>query len=137
MPSRVPAPPSDSAGAPPFWTLPLATLREALHATAAGLTTVKFGFDPLSGSGVDPKNNSLLKTTGTASGVGIGMFDADSHLINLSANETYVAPLIKTGEGQDAQYSATLNMRASYVANGNQLQPGTANGTLPFTLTYE
>lgn len=105
--------------------------------TAAGLTTVKFGFDPLSGSGVGPKNNSLLKTTGTASGVGIGMFDADSHLINLSANEFYAAPLNKTGEGQDAQYSATLNMRASYVANGDELQPGTANGTLPFTLTYE
>ncbi|MEG7358285.1 fimbrial protein [Pseudomonas citronellolis] len=105
--------------------------------TAAGLTTVKFGFDPLSGSGVDPKNNNLLKITGSASGVGIGMFDADSHLINLSANESYAAPLSKTGDGEEAQYSATLNMRASYVANGDELKPGTANGTLPFTLTYE
>ena len=105
--------------------------------TAAGLTTVKFGFDPLSGSGVDPKNNNLLKITGSASGVGIGMFDADSQLINLSANESYAAPLSKTGDGEEAQYSATLNMRASYVANGDELKPGTANGTLPFTLTYE
>lgn len=105
--------------------------------TAAGLTTVKFGFDPMSGSGIDPKNNSLLKTTGSASGVGIGMYDENSQLINLSANEVYSAPLTVAGEGQDAKYSAALNMRASYVANGDALKPGTANGTLPFTLTYE
>lgn len=105
--------------------------------TAAGLTTVKFGFDPMSGSGVDPKNNSLLKITGTASGVGIGMYDENSELINLSANENYSAPLTVTGEGAEAKYSAVLNMRASYVANGDELKPGTANGTLPFTLTYE
>lgn len=105
--------------------------------TAAGLTTVKFGFDPLSGSGIDPKNNSLLKTAGTASGVGIAMFDADNQLINLSANDFYAAPLNKTGEDQDAKYSATLSMRASYMRNGDDVQPGTATGTLPFTLTYE
>lgn len=105
--------------------------------TAAGLTTVKFGFDPMSGSGVDPKNNNLLKITGSANGVGIGMFDQDSKLINLSANEAYTAPLAVSGEGAEAKYSAALNMRASYVANGDELKPGTANGTLPFTLTYE
>ncbi|ALP58390.1 TPA: fimbrial protein [Pseudomonas aeruginosa] len=105
--------------------------------TAAGLTTVKFGFDPMSGSGVDPKNNSLLKITGTATGVGIGMYDENSKLINLSANEAYRAPLTVVGEGTEAKYSAALNMRASYVANGDVLAPGTANGTLPFTLTYE
>ncbi|SDY57794.1 fimbrial protein [Pseudomonas sp. NFIX28] len=105
--------------------------------TAAGLTTVKFGFDPMSGSGVDPKNNSLLKITGTATGVGIGMYDENSKLINLSANEAYSAPLTVAGEGAEAKYSAALNMRASYVANGDVLMPGTANGTLPFTLTYE
>ncbi|EPB6601553.1 TPA: fimbrial protein [Pseudomonas aeruginosa] len=105
--------------------------------TAAGLTTVKFGFDPMSGSGVDPKNNSLLKITGSAEGVGIGMFDDNNHLINMSGNETYSAPLTVQGEGKDAKYSADLRMRASYVANGAELKPGTANGTLPFTLTYE
>ncbi|KVC59546.1 fimbrial protein, partial [Burkholderia ubonensis] len=44
--------------------------------TAKGLTTVKVRFDPASGSGVDGANNKLLKTTGTAKGVGIGIFDA-------------------------------------------------------------
>ncbi|AZC24607.1 MULTISPECIES: fimbrial protein [Pseudomonas] len=105
--------------------------------TAAGLTTVKFGFDPMSGSGIDPNNNSLLKTTGSAGGVGIGMYDENSQLINLSANEAYSAALTASGEGEQAKYSAALNMRASYVANGSELKPGTANGTLPFTLTYE
>ncbi|WP_369991499.1 MULTISPECIES: fimbrial protein [Pseudomonas] len=105
--------------------------------TATNLTTVKFGFDPMSGSGVDPRNNNLLKTTGSAKGVGIGMYDQNSKLINLSANEAYSAPLTVSGEGAEAKYSAALNMRASYVANGEEIVPGTAEGTLPFTLTYE
>ncbi|WP_433885111.1 fimbrial protein [Pseudomonas vranovensis] len=105
--------------------------------TAAGLTTVKLGFDPMSGSGVDQNNNSLLKTVGTATGVGIGMYDADNQLINLSANEGFSAALVQTGEDDEATYSAALTMRAAYVANGATLGAGTANGTLPFTLTYE
>lgn len=105
--------------------------------TAAGLTTVKFGFDPMSGSGVDAKNNNLLKISGSAEGVGIGMFDDSNQLINMSGNETYSAPLVVEGDGADSKYSANLRMRASYVANGAELKPGTANGTLPFTLTYE
>ncbi|MDF3865407.1 fimbrial protein [Pseudomonas denitrificans (nom. rej.)] len=101
--------------------------------TAAGLNAVKFSFDPQSGSGIDAKNNSLLKTMGSAEGVGIGLYDADSKLINLSANEGFVAPL-----AEDAgNYSATVSMRAAYVANGDAIVPGAANGTLPFTLTYE
>lgn len=105
--------------------------------TAAGLTTIRLGFDPMAGSGIDESNNSLLKIAGTATGVGIGMYDSDNRLINLSANEDYSAALVTTGEGDDAQYSAALTMRAAYVANGATLAPGTANGTLPFTLTYE
>lgn len=105
--------------------------------TAAGLTTVRLGFDPMAGSGIDENNNSLLKISGTATGVGIGMYDNNNQLINLSANEDYSAALVATGEGDETQYSANLNMRAAYVANGDTLGAGTANGTLPFTLTYE
>lgn len=105
--------------------------------TAAGLTTVTVGFDPMAGSGIDQKNNSLLKTVGTATGVGIGMYDANSQLINLSANEGISAALVKTGEDEATKYTAALNLRAAYVANGDTLGVGTANGTLPFTLTYE
>jgi major type 1 subunit fimbrin (pilin) len=105
--------------------------------TATDLTTVKVKFDPLAGSGSDAKNNKLLKTTGTAKGVGIGIYNTDNTLLNLAANETFDAPLVKTGEGAETVYIASLNMRAGYVANGDKIDAGTANGTLPFTLTYE
>lgn len=105
--------------------------------TAAGLTTVKVQFDPHSGSGVDLKNNNLLKTTGTATGVGIGLYDAGNKLINLAGNGTFDAALVKTGVDADTKYSANLNLRAAYVANGDTVAPGIANGNLPFTLTYE
>lgn len=105
--------------------------------TAAGLTTVKVQFDPNSGSGVDLNNNNLLKATGTATGVGIGIYDASNNLINLAGNGTFNAPLIKTGTDPAFKYTANLNLRAAYVANGDVVAPGTANGELPFTLTYE
>lgn len=105
--------------------------------TAGGLSTVKLKFDPYSGSGVNPKNNSLLKVTGTATGVGIGIYDTTNKLLNLSANETIDAPLSKSGDDTDVKYTARLDLRASYVASGEAIKAGTANGTLPFTLTYE
>lgn len=105
--------------------------------TATDLTTVKVKFDPLAGSGTDSKNNKLLKTTGTAQGVGIGIYDTNNKLLNLAANETFDAPLVKGGTEEAPVYTASLNMRAGYVANGDKIDAGTANGTLPFTLTYE
>ncbi|WP_428555764.1 fimbrial protein [Pseudomonas edaphica] len=105
--------------------------------TATGLSTVKVQFDPSSGSGVDAKNNNLLRTTGTATGVGIGIYDSSNSLINLAGNGTFNAPLIKGGVDPDFKYTANLNLRASYVANGDVVAPGTADGNLPFTLTYE
>ncbi|MBD9585499.1 type 1 fimbrial protein [Pseudomonas sp. PDM03] len=107
--------------------------------TATGLTTVKVKFDPYSGSGVDDKNNALLKIApGGASGVGIGIFAANNTMLNLAANDSFDSALIVTGEGKAAQYTAHLNMRAAYVANGEAtIVPGAANGTLPYTLTYQ
>lgn len=105
--------------------------------TAAGLTTVKLQFDPSSGSGVDAKNNNLLKTTGVAKGVGIALYDSSNSLINLTGNGTINGALVKTGADPDVKYAANLNMRAAYMANGDEIVPGTANGELPFTLTYE
>lgn len=109
--------------------------------TAEGLTTVKVQFDPASGSGYDLKKNTLLKTTGTATGVGIGIYDANNKLLNLAANEVIKGTLDKqtiTVEGKEtAKYTAKLNMRGAYVANGDTIAAGTANGTLPFTLMYE
>ncbi|WP_412527121.1 fimbrial protein [Burkholderia lata] len=105
--------------------------------TAEGLTTVKVKFDPISGSGVDASNNMLLQVTGGAEGVGIGLYDKANKLLNLAANETFDAPLVKGGTETAPVYTAALNMRAGYVKNGATFKSGNANGTLPFTLTYE
>ncbi|MCT2410996.1 type 1 fimbrial protein [Pseudomonas aeruginosa] len=106
--------------------------------TGTGLTTVKVKFDPASGSGIDTNNVNLLKTTGVATGVGIGIYDTSGKLLNLSANETFDAALVEDDtDPQNVKYSAKLNLRAGYVQSGSaKPTAGTANGTLPFTLTY-
>jgi len=106
-------------------------------ATGKGLNTVKVRFDPASGSGVDGTNNKLLKTTGTAKGVGIGIYNTAGTLLNLNANETFDAPLVQGGTAEAPTYTANLGLRAGYVKAGAAVEAGTANGTLPFTLTYE
>ncbi|AZD18097.1 fimbrial protein [Pseudomonas chlororaphis] len=105
--------------------------------TAEGLKSVKLKFDPSSGSGIDSKKGSLLKVSGTAEGVGIGLYNGSNALVNLGANETINGDLVPNKEGDVTTYTAQLNMRAGYVANGAPVKAGTANGTLPFTLTYE
>lgn len=107
--------------------------------TGTGLTTVKLKFDPMSGTGIDSHNESLLKLgkDSTATGVGIGIYGSDGKLLNLSANETIDAPLNsrveKDGEGQDITlYSANLNLRAAYVKSGAAAATaGVANGSCP------
>ncbi|AZD04547.1 fimbrial protein [Pseudomonas chlororaphis] len=105
--------------------------------TANGLKTVSMQFDPNSGSGIDSKKNSLLKVTGGATGVGIGIYNGSNTLVNISANETISGDLVKTGEEGKEIYTAKLDLRAGYVVNGDEIKPGAANGQLPFTLTYE
>lgn len=106
--------------------------------TGTGLKMVKMKFDPATGSGLDGHNNQLLKVAGDAEGVGIGLYDSNNKLLNLAANETFDAPLVKGGTEEAPSYTAALNLRAGYVANGaKDIKAGTANGTLPFTLTYE
>lgn len=105
--------------------------------TGTGLNNVAVKFDPKSGSGIDTNNVSLLKTTGTATGVGIGIYDTSGKLLNLAANETFDAKLIEGGTAPNLTYKAELNLRAGYVQSGADTpSPGTAKGTLPFTLTY-
>lgn len=108
--------------------------------SSTGLQTVKFKFSPTSGgSGIDTVDSRLLKTTGAATGVGIGLYDGSNQLINLSAGQEYTAALTAAagGTGGVNKYTATMNMSASYVSNGATLEVGAANGTLPFTLTYD
>lgn len=101
---------------------------------AAGLAAVTMQLDAAAGSGIDAKNGNLLKTTGTATGVGIGIYNTSNKLLNLSSNDHIRGTL--SGDAT-AGYKTRLVMRAAYVANGDVIKAGTANGTLPFTLSYE
>ncbi len=111
-------------------------------ASATDLKTVSLRFDPVGGSGVDAFNNHLLATTGPdgdkAKGVGIGVYNNEGKLINLSGNEMITGKLEKGGTDDVPVYTANLAMRAAYVTNGDkEIKAGQANGTLPFTLNYE
>jgi type 1 fimbria pilin len=96
--------------------------------------TVKMRFVARSGSGLDNNDSTLLRTTGAADGVGIGMINAQNNLMDLSGTETIDKPLIKDGAGGA---TAELNFAAVYVLNGTTTNPGNADGFMPFVLDYE
>lgn len=109
-------------------------------AGADGVTFVHMAFDPATGagSGMDPHHNSLLQLRNpadltSAKGVGIGLFDDSNVLVKLDQNDKITAPFTEAaGAG-----TATMNLQVAYMANGEPPEPGTADGFLPFTLTYE
>ena len=108
-----------------------------------GLNNVHVTFLPKvsGGTGLDPNNNKLLQISGSAKGVGIGLFDASNQLIDLAdpmAKLSGTLTLDQT-DPDNIKGSANLNLRAAYVASGTlaSIQPGTANGTLPFVLNYD
>lgn len=103
-------------------------------AGAAQYDTVKLRFAARNGSGLDNNDSKLLRTTGAADGVGIGLLNASSRLMDLSGTETIDTALVK--EGADGA-SAEINFGAVYVLNGTTTNPGNADGFMPFVLDYE
>lgn len=95
---------------------------------------VKMRFTARNGSGLDNNDNKLLRTTGAADGVGIGLLNAANQIMDLGGTETIDKPLIKDGEGGA---TAELNFAAVYVLNGTATNPGNADGFMPFVLDYE
>ncbi|MFK3969689.1 fimbrial protein [Pseudomonas sp. NPDC087358] len=100
---------------------------------AAQYNTVSMRFIARQGSGLDNLDQQLLRTTGAADGVGIGLLNASNVLMDLSGSETIDTPLIK-----DAADGATaeINFGAVYVLNGAATNPGNADGFLPFVMDY-
>jgi len=96
--------------------------------------TVKMRLVARSGSGLDNNDSKLLRTTGAADGVGIGMVNAQNQIMDLSGTETIDKPLVKDGVGGA---TAELNFAAVYVLNGTATNPGNADGFMPFVLDYE
>ncbi len=95
---------------------------------------VKMRFTARNGSGLDNNDPKLLRTTGAADGVGIGLLNASNVLMDLSGNETIDNTLIKDGAGGA---TAEINFGAVYVLNGTPTNPGNADGFMPFVLDYE
>ncbi|MBI6855299.1 type 1 fimbrial protein [Pseudomonas cichorii] len=95
---------------------------------------VKMRFTARNGSGLDNNDPKLLRTTGAADGVGIGLLNASNVLMDLSGNETIDNTLVKDGAGGA---TAEINFGAVYVLNGTPTNPGNADGFMPFVLDYE
>ncbi|WP_122665378.1 fimbrial protein [Pseudomonas viridiflava] len=95
---------------------------------------VKMRFKAGMGHGTDDNDSKLLRVTGSAGGVAIGVLNASNQLMDLSGTGTIDKPLVK--DGADGA-TAELNLAGVYMLNGTPTRPGTAMGDLPFTLDYE
>lgn len=101
---------------------------------AAQYNTVNMRFVARQGSGLDNLDQRLLRTTGAADGVGIGLLNSSYQLMDLSGNETIDATLVQDGAGGA---TAELNFGAVYVLNGASTNPGNADAFLPFVMDYQ
>lgn len=107
--------------------------------SAIGVTGVSMRFAPRSGSGVNPVNSRLLATRGGATGVGIGLIDSDNALIDLGGTALSLPVNLDITPGTPPTATAKMVIRAAYIraTRGSDVAtPGSANGTLPFTLSY-
>ena len=95
---------------------------------------VKMRFSARNGSGLDNNDAKLLRTTGAADGVGIGLLNAANQIMDLGGTETIDKPLVKDNNGGA---TAELNFGAVYVLNGTTTNPGNADGFMPFVLDYD
>jgi len=100
---------------------------------ASHYSQVSMRFIARQGSGLDNLDQRLLRTTGAADGVGIGLINAADQLMDLSGNETINAALEGTGDAKTAE----LNFGAVYVLNSATTNPGNADGFLPFVMDYQ
>lgn len=98
---------------------------------AGSLNTVVMKFN--AAGDIDTYDGRLLKVTGGAEGVGIGVFDVNDALIALNG-PAETQPVSITNNGTDSQ--ATIKLKVGYVKTSATLVTGPAEGTLPFTLSY-
>ncbi|MFY1666870.1 fimbrial protein [Pseudomonas sp. Pseu.R1] len=100
---------------------------------ATAYDSVDMRFIARQGSGLDNNDQKLLRTTGAADGVGIGLLNSSNRLMDLSGAETIVTDLVKDGDTATAE----INLGAVYVLNGTPTNPGNADGFLPFVMDYK
>lgn len=100
---------------------------------ASSFDVVDMRFVARQGSGLDINDSRLLRTTGEAKGVGIGLLNSSNRLMDLSGTESITTDLEKDGDTA----TATINLGAVYVLNDVATNPGNADGFLPFVLDYQ
>lgn len=125
--------PTDSFGAP---GQKYKTLDVSVKCNSSGANgEVVFNFLPAEGSGPSPTDNRYLALeAGGAKGVHIELLDGDYKFIDLTANPKQVGKLT---ENADGSFTANMRLAAIYRKNGQTLEPGVANATLPFSMTHD
>ncbi|WP_300729586.1 fimbrial protein [Pseudomonas sp.] len=106
---------------------------------AGGLTAITMKFAPHSGSGVNKVDSRLLRVDRENAGVGIGILDADNKLIDLGGIAETLPVTLDITPGTPETGRAKMVLRAAYiraVAGADLPVAGSANGELPFTLSY-
>ena len=97
----------------------------------AGINTINYTFTPGPGINIEGTGTSQalsLSSDSTASGLGIQMLYKNGDLVPLKTKTKF------TGYSGAGDY--TIPMKARYIRTGN-IQGGTANSSVEFTMTYE
>lgn len=104
--------------------------------TSAAAQTLKITF---SGGNVSEDNTYLKNSTGTASGVGIGITKDGSQLVELnSALDTGLSTSSTDGTTYDVSPSGALNYFANYYNYGGAaVKPGSVVTTATYTFNYD
>lgn len=103
-----------------------------------GYRLARATLDAAGGSGINPQDRRLLHLTAgsTAEGVGLSIWEPRVGLgaiLDLSTNPGVSADFQTVG----TNVVATINLHAMYARTSAAPRAGTANATLPFTVTYE
>lgn len=102
----------------------------------SGYTRTRFTFNAPGGSGVDPDDTRMLRLTAgsVARGVAIGLYVSGSVTpLNMNAAPSATANFVVAGSNSTAR----IDLRAQYKRTSATPVAGSANATLPLTLSYE
>jgi major type 1 subunit fimbrin (pilin) len=102
----------------------------------AGYTRTRFTFNAPGGSGVDPNDTRMLRLSAgsQARGVAVGVYVSGSFApLNMGAAPSTTGNFVVSGGNSMAR----IDLRAQYKRTSAVPMAGSANATLPLTLTYE
>lgn len=107
-------------------TAPVEILLTGCTGSTPGTVTVGFAATP------EPGYDNLIRNTGTASGVGVRLYDAQDKAIGVTgtlANRMVTPALLKSGD-------IGFNLKADYVSTSSVVMPGSVIATTTFEVVY-